>query len=162
MRFFHPVPGGIGDPFGAPREGGRKHSGVDFPVAYGTLIEAAGVGTMVFAGYNSGGYGNLVVSSTGSATPPGTRTCRASRPGPGEPSQGGTRIGYVGSTGHSTGPHLHFEVRINNIPVNPVPYLLAGTAAKLERRWCEGQELRRPERLPQRSHRRLPVGARLA
>jgi len=130
VRFYHPVPGGIGDPFGAPREGGRKHSGVDFPVAYGTPIEAAGVGTVVFAGYNTGGYGNLVVIqhrlgySTWYAHMSRIATYAGARV------EGGTRIGYVGSTGHSTGPHLHFEVRVNNVPINPAPYLLAGTAAK--------------------------------
>ena len=84
----------------------------------------------MFAGYNTGGYGNLVVIQHRLGYRPGTRTCRASRPTRASTSQGGTRIGYVGSTGHSTGPHLHFEVRLNNVPVNPVPYLLAGTAAK--------------------------------
>ena len=129
MRFYHPVPGGIGDPFGAPREDGRKHSGVDFPVAYGTLIEAAGVGTTVFAGYNSGGYGNLVVIQHRLGYTTWYAHLSRITTWAGEHVQGGTRIGYVGSTGHSTGPHLHFEVRINNVPVNPVPYLLAGTAA---------------------------------
>ena len=130
VRFYHPVPGPIGDPFGAPREGGRKHSGVDFPVASGTPIEAAGVGTVVFAGYNTGGYGNLVVVqhrlgySTWYAHMSRIATYAGARV------EGGNVIGYVGSTGHSTGPHLHFEVRLNNVPVNPVPYLLAGTAAK--------------------------------
>src|SRR4051812_14714612 len=130
VRFYHPVPGGIGDPFGAPREGARKHSGVDFPVSYGTPIEAAGVGTVVFAGYNNGGYGNLVVIqhrlgyTTWYAHMSRIATYAGARV------EGGTRIGYVGSTGHSTGPHLHFEVRINNVPINPAPYLLAGTAAK--------------------------------
>jgi Peptidase family M23/Putative peptidoglycan binding domain len=128
VRFYHPVPGGIGDPFGAPRENGRKHSGVDFPVAYGTPIEAAGVGTVVFAGYNTGGYGNLVVVQhrLGFSTWYAHMSRIATHAGASV--QGGTVIGYVGSTGHSTGPHLHFEVRINNVPVNPVPYLLAGTA----------------------------------
>jgi murein DD-endopeptidase MepM/ murein hydrolase activator NlpD len=134
VRFYHPVPGPIGDPFGAPREGGRKHSGVDFPVAYGTLVEAAGVGTTVFAGYNSGGYGNLVVIQHRLGYSTWYAHLSRITTWAGEHVQGGTRIGYVGSTGHSTGPHLHFEVRINNVPVNPVPYLLAGTAA----RWTGG------------------------
>jgi len=128
VRFYHPVPGGIGDPFGAPRENGRKHSGVDFPVSYGTPIDAAGVGTVVFAGFNTGGYGNLVVVQhrLGFSTWYAHMSRIATHAGASV--QGGTVIGYVGSTGHSTGPHLHFEVRINNVPVNPVPYLLAGTA----------------------------------
>jgi murein DD-endopeptidase MepM/ murein hydrolase activator NlpD len=134
VRFYHPVPGPIGDPFGAPREGGRKHSGIDFPVAYGTLVEAAGVGTTVFAGYNSGGYGNLVVIQHRLGYSTWYAHLSRITTWAGEHVEGGTRIGYVGSTGHSTGPHLHFEVRINNVPVNPVPYLLAGTAA----RWTGG------------------------
>jgi hypothetical protein len=130
VRFYRPVPGPIGDPFGAPRENGRKHSGVDFPVAYGTLIEAAGVGTTVLAGYNSGGYGNLVVIQHRLGYSTWYAHMSRITTWAGEHVQGGTRIGYVGSTGHSTGPHLHFEVRLNNVPINPVPYLLAGTAAK--------------------------------
>ena len=60
-RFLRPVPGPIGDGFGAPRAGGRSHQGADFPVAYGTRIGAAAAGTTIFAGRNYGGYGNLVV-----------------------------------------------------------------------------------------------------
>jgi murein DD-endopeptidase MepM/ murein hydrolase activator NlpD len=128
VRFYHPVPGGIGDPFGAPREGARKHSGVDFPVSYGTPIKAAGVGTVVFAGYNTGGYGNLVVVQhrLGYSTWYAHMSRIATHAGAGV--EGGTILGYVGSTGHSTGPHLHFEVRVNNVPINPVPYFLAGVA----------------------------------
>lgn len=137
VRFYRPVNGPIGDRFGAPRENGRKHSGVDFVVPYGTLIKAAGVGTTVFAGYNTGGYGNLVVIQhrLGYSTWYAHMSRITSYAG--EHVQGGTRIGYVGSTGHSTGPHLHFEVRINNVPINPEPYLLAGTAA----RWTRGIKL---------------------
>jgi peptidoglycan hydrolase-like protein with peptidoglycan-binding domain len=130
VRFFRPVPGPIGDGFGAPRENGRKHSGVDFPVAYGTLIEAAGVGTTVFAGYNSGGYGNLVVVQHRLGYTTWYAHMSRITSWAGEHVEGGTRLGYVGSTGHSTGPHLHFEVRLNNVPLDPVPYLLAGTAAR--------------------------------
>ena len=68
-------------------------------------------------------------SSTGSATRPGTRTSRSITTWVGEQVEGGTRIGYVGSTGHSTGPHLHFEVRLNDTPIDPLPYLFSGTAS---------------------------------
>ena len=104
VSFYRPVPGPIGDRFGAPRENGRKHSGVDFPVAYGTLIEAAGVGTTVFAGYNSGGYGNLVVIQHRLGyTTWYAHMSRITSWG-GRAREGGTRIGYVGSTGTRPAP----------------------------------------------------------
>jgi hypothetical protein len=133
VRFYRPVPGPIGDPFGAPRENGRRHSGVDFPVAYGTLVEAAGVGTTVFAGFNTCGYGNLVVIQHRLGYTTWYAHLSRITSWAGEHVEGGTRIGYVGSTGHSTGPHLHFEVRLNNVPIDPAPYLLAGTAARAGR-----------------------------
>lgn len=129
VRFYRPVAGPIGDRFGAPRENGRKHSGIDFPVGYGTLVEASGVGTTVFAGYNTGGYGNLVVIQHRLGYTTWYAHLSRITSWAGERVQGGTRIGYVGSTGRSTGPHLHFEVRLNNVPIDPMPYLLAGTAA---------------------------------
>jgi peptidoglycan hydrolase-like protein with peptidoglycan-binding domain len=130
VRLLRPVAGPIGDGFGAPREGRRTHTGVDFPVAYGTRIGAAGVGVVEFAGWNSGGYGNLVVvrHRLGYATWYAHMSRIAVSAG--QSVTGGTTLGYVGSTGHSTGPHLHFEVRLNNVPIDPVPYLLAGTAAR--------------------------------
>jgi peptidoglycan hydrolase-like protein with peptidoglycan-binding domain len=130
VRFFHPVPGGIGDAFGAPREGGRRHSGLDFPVAAGTTIRAAGVGTVVFAGFNTGGYGNLVVVQHRLGYTTWYAHMSRITSYAGERVEGGTRLGYVGSTGHSTGPHLHWEVRLNNVPIDPMPYMLAATAAK--------------------------------
>jgi peptidoglycan hydrolase-like protein with peptidoglycan-binding domain len=130
VRFFQPVSGPIGDRFGAPREGGRKHSGIDYPVAHGTLVEAAGVGTTVFAGANTGGYGNLVVIQHRLGYTTWYAHLSRITTWVGERVEGGTRIGYVGSTGNSTGPHLHFEVRLNNVPLDPIPYMLAGTAAR--------------------------------
>jgi murein DD-endopeptidase MepM/ murein hydrolase activator NlpD len=130
VRFYRPVSGPIGDRFGAPRENGRKHSGLDFPVGYGSLVEAAGVGTTVFAGFNTGGYGNLVVIQHRLGYTTWYAHLSRITSWAGERVEGGTRIGYVGSTGHSTGPHLHWEVRLNNVPVDPIPYLLAGTAAR--------------------------------
>jgi murein DD-endopeptidase MepM/ murein hydrolase activator NlpD len=126
VRFLRPVPGAIGDGFGYP--GGRRHDGVDFPEPYGTPIGAAGVGTVTFAGWNSGGYGNLTVIQHRL----GYQTWYAHQSSilvhVGQHVAGGTKIGRVGSTGHSTGPHLHFEVRHNGVPVNPVPYLLSRTS----------------------------------
>ena len=128
VRFFRPVPGPIGDGFGAPREGTRRHAGVDFPVAQGTLVAAAGVGTTIFAGYNHAGYGNLVVIQHRLGYTSWYAHLSQVTSWVGERVSGGTRIGYVGATGHATGPHLHFEVHYRNVAIDPAPLFL-GTAA---------------------------------
>jgi murein DD-endopeptidase MepM/ murein hydrolase activator NlpD len=130
VRFYRPVQGPIGDRFGAPREGGRRHAGIDFTVPHGTLVQAAGVGTTVFAGWNTGGYGNLVVVQHRLGYTTWYAHLSQITSWVGEQVSGGTRVGYVGSTGYSTGPHLHFEVRRWNTPVDPMPFLLSGTAAR--------------------------------
>lgn len=127
VRFFRPVAGPIGDGFGADR-GDHLHTGIDFPVAYGTPVEAAGVGTTIFAGYNSGGYGNLVVVQHRLGFTSWYAHLSAIATAVGDQVEGGTTIGYVGSTGNSTGPHLHFEVRRYDTPIDPLPYLLSTTA----------------------------------
>ena len=128
ISFYRPVSGPIGDGFGAQRENGRRHSGVDFPVGRGTLVVAAGVGTTIYAGRNRAGYGNLVVIQHRLGYTTWYAHLSQITSWVGEQVTGGTRIGYVGSTGHATGPHLHFEVRYRNMPVDPAPLLLGGTA----------------------------------
>jgi peptidoglycan hydrolase-like protein with peptidoglycan-binding domain len=143
VRFLRPVPGPIGDPFGAPRNG-YTHTGVDFPEPEGTPIAAAGVGTVIYAAYNGGGYGNLVVIQhrLGYTSWYGHMSRIAAYVG--EDVVGGTRIGYVGSTGDATGPHLHFEVRHYDTPINPAPLLLdqvarpASAAARGPSGGCDG------------------------
>jgi peptidoglycan hydrolase-like protein with peptidoglycan-binding domain len=130
VSFLRPVPGPIGDRFGAPREGGRQHQGLDFPVAYGTRVGAAGVGTTIFAGLNYGGYGNLVVIQHRLGYTTWYAHLSSITTWVGEQVSGGTRIGYVGSTGYSTGPHLHFEVRRYNTAVDPEPMLLGAVASR--------------------------------
>jgi murein DD-endopeptidase MepM/ murein hydrolase activator NlpD len=130
VSFLRPVPGPIGDRFGAPREGGRRHQGIDFPVAYGTRVGAAGRGTTIFAGLNFGGYGNLVVIQHRLGYTTWYAHLSSITTWVGESVVGGTRIGYVGSTGYSTGPHLHFEVRRYNTPIDPLPMLLASVASR--------------------------------
>jgi peptidase M23-like protein/putative peptidoglycan binding protein len=129
VRFLRPVPGPIGDPFGAPRNG-YTHTGVDFPEPEGTPIAAAGVGTVIYAAYNGGGYGNLVVIQhrLGYTSWYGHMSTITAYVG--EDVVGGTRIGYVGSTGDATGPHLHFEVRHYDTPINPAPLLLSEVAGR--------------------------------
>ncbi len=133
VRFLRPVPGPIGDGFGAPRDGGRRHQGLDFPVPYGTRVGAAGRGTTIFAGYNNGGYGNLVVIQHRLGFTTWYAHLSTITSWVGEQVVGGTRIGYVGSTGYSTGPHLHFEVRRYDTPIDPVPLLLESLTARFLR-----------------------------
>lgn len=129
VRFLRPVPGPIGDPFGAPRNG-YTHTGVDIPDPEGTPIGAAGVGTVIYAAYNGGGYGNLVVIQhrLGYTSWYGHMSTITAYVG--EEVVGGTRIGYVGATGDATGPHLHFEVRHYDTPIDPAPLLVSTVAAR--------------------------------
>ena len=130
VSFLRPVAGPIGDGFGAPRAGGRRHQGIDFPVAYGTPVGAAGVGTTIFAAHNYGGYGNLVVIQHRLGYTTWYAHLASITTSVGQSVVGGTEIGRVGSTGYSTGPHLHFEVRRYNTPIDPVPMLLSTVAAR--------------------------------
>jgi murein DD-endopeptidase MepM/ murein hydrolase activator NlpD len=115
-----PVPGPVTSPFGW--RWGRMHEGIDIGAGYGTPIHAAAAGTVIWCGWN-GGYGNLVVIDHGGnlATAYGHQSSIAVSCG--QSVSQGQVIGYVGSTGHSTGPHLHFEVRINGGAVDPYGYL---------------------------------------
>jgi murein DD-endopeptidase MepM/ murein hydrolase activator NlpD len=115
-----PVSGPITSPFGW--RWGRMHQGIDIGVPMGTPIKAAAAGTIIYCGWESG-YGNLTVIDNGGnlATAYGHQSSIAVSCG--EQVAQGQVIGYVGCTGHCTGPHLHFEVRINGSPVDPMGYL---------------------------------------
>jgi murein DD-endopeptidase MepM/ murein hydrolase activator NlpD len=118
--FIWPVLGPVTSPFGW--RWGRMHEGIDIGAASGTPIRAAAAGTVIYAGW-LGGYGNLTVIDHGGgvATAYGHQSSLAA--GNGAFVAQGQVIGYVGSTGHSTGPHLHFEVRVNGVPQDPLGYL---------------------------------------
>jgi hypothetical protein len=124
VRFFRPVPGPTGDGFGFIPPG-RWHTGIDIPEPKGTPIHAGGVGVVSFAGLNTGGYGNLVVISHRLGFESWYAHMSVIAASVGQHVSGGQTIGYVGSTGHATGPHLHFEVRHFGTPVDPTPYLLS-------------------------------------
>jgi murein DD-endopeptidase MepM/ murein hydrolase activator NlpD len=115
-----PVSGPVTSPFGW--RWGRMHEGIDIGVSYGTAIHAAAAGTVIYCGWESG-YGNLTVIDHGGnlATAYGHQSSIVV--GCGQQVAQGDVIGYVGSTGHSTGPHLHFEVRVDGNPVDPLGYL---------------------------------------
>ena len=114
-----PVNGPITSGFGM--RWGSMHEGIDIGVPCGTPIHAAASGTVIYSGW-ADGYGNFVVIDHGNglATAYGHQSAIYVSSGP--VSQGQT-IGAVGSTGHSTGCHLHFEVRVNGTPVDPLGYL---------------------------------------
>ena len=109
------------DPF---THAGSFHPGLDFPGPKGAPIYAAARGTVSFAGVRSG-YGNCVEIDHGNGLMTRYGHMSALRSHVGEVVAPGQLIGLIGSTGRSTGPHLHFEVRINDRPVNPRPFLEA-------------------------------------
>jgi murein DD-endopeptidase MepM/ murein hydrolase activator NlpD len=104
--------------------GGEFHPGLDFKGPYGAPIFAAARGTVSFVGQRSG-YGNVVEIDHGNGLVTRYAHMSGFRTVVGKPVMPGEQIGLIGSTGRSTGPHLHFEVRINDRPVNPRPFLEA-------------------------------------
>lgn len=97
----------------------RMHNGVDIGAGFGAPIRAAAGGEVLSAGWN-GGYGKCIILLHGGDVTTLYGHCSSLAVRAGQQVRRGQVIGYVGSTGHSTGPHLHFEVRRNGRPVNPL------------------------------------------
>ena len=108
------------DPFHA---GAAMHPGIDLSGAYGTPIYATADGTVLRSGWNSGGYGNLVEIDHGRGITTRYGHMSAILVREGDHITRGQQIGRMGSTGRSTGNHLHYEVRIDGRAVNPIPFM---------------------------------------
>ena len=108
------------DPFHA---GAAMHPGIDLAGAYGTPIYATADGTVLRAGWNNGGYGNMVELDHGRGIVTRYGHMSAVLVHAGDHVTRGEQIGRMGSTGRSTGNHLHYEVRIDGRPVNPIPFM---------------------------------------
>lgn len=121
-----PVAGTITSPFGyrrSPFGGGMEfHQGLDIAAPMGTTVQAASGGTVISAGWY-GGYGNYILIDHGGGMATGYGHLSQIFVSAGQPVQKGQAIGAVGSTGMSTGPHLHFEVRLQGKPTDPAGYL---------------------------------------
>jgi murein DD-endopeptidase MepM/ murein hydrolase activator NlpD len=118
--FIWPVNGTVVSGFGM--RWGRLHEGIDVTAPSGTPIWAAAAGTIIHAGW-LGGYGNLVVVDHGNGLATAYAHASAILVGVGQAVAQGEVVSLVGSTGNSSGPHLHFEVRVNGSAVDPLLYL---------------------------------------
>ena len=101
---------------------GRMHEGLDIAGSSGTPIAAAATGTVISAGW-SGGYGQLVVLDHGNGLSTAYAHLSSISVSIGQTVPQGSAVGGMGTTGNSTGVHLHFEVRVNGGAVDPLGYL---------------------------------------
>lgn len=123
ISLIRPVSGTITSRFGAGSRIRRSaHTGLDIANSTGTPIAAAASGTVTFSGYK-GSYGNMIVISHGNGLQTYYGHCSKLYVTAGTQVSQGQTIGTVGSTGNSTGPHLHLEVRINGVAYNPQNYV---------------------------------------
>jgi murein DD-endopeptidase MepM/ murein hydrolase activator NlpD len=125
-RFSYPVNGRLTSSFGMRYHPilhiTRMHTGCDFGAPIGATIHAVGPGTVIHSSYMNG-YGNVVIIDHGGGISTVYAHCSRIVVSDGQSVTRGQYIANVGSTGLSTGPHLHFEVRVNGKPVNPMRYL---------------------------------------
>jgi murein DD-endopeptidase MepM/ murein hydrolase activator NlpD len=118
--FIWPVNGTVTSGYGM--RWGRLHEGIDIAAPIGAPIWAAAAGTVIYAGW-LGGYGNLTVVDHGNGLATAYAHATSILVAVGQSVSQGETIALVGSTGNSSGPHLHFEVRVNGVAVDPLLYL---------------------------------------
>lgn len=123
MPSIWPTTGVVTSPYGLRWGGSDFHPGMDIANDLGTPIVATADGVVEYAGWNSGGYGNMVDINHGNGIM--TRYGHATQVvvSAGQAVKRGQVIAYMGSTGFSTGPHVHYEVHVNGQRVNPISYL---------------------------------------
>ena len=121
LRLQWPVVGLVGSPFG-PR-GDAFHPGIDIVASMGTPVRATAAGKVRFAGWNGGGYGELVVVKHSGGVASFYAHLSEIDVHPGQVVAVGQQLGLVGETGLATGPHLHFEMRVHGAAVDPLPAL---------------------------------------
>lgn len=121
LSLVRPTSGILTSRFGS--RWGRLHSGIDIGAPNGTAIVAAAGGTVTYAGYSGNGYGNHFIITHGNGVQTLYAHCTDLYVTAGQTVSQGQLVATVGSTGNSTGNHLHFEVRINGVAQNPQNYV---------------------------------------
>ncbi len=119
-----PVEGGYISSYYGENRVNSYHKGIDIAENLGEDIVASFEGEVIFAGYNDGGYGNLVIVQHSDDMKTYYAHLSEIFVSQNQEVKKGEIIGAVGSTGYSTGPHLHFELRVNETPVNPLNYIV--------------------------------------
>lgn len=123
ISLIRPISGTITSRFGVSSSvRSSRHTGLDISASKGTPIKAAASGTVTFSGYK-GSYGKMLVISHGNGVQTYYAHCSALYAKVGQTVAQGQKIAAVGSTGNSTGPHLHLEVRVNGVAYNPQNYV---------------------------------------
>ena len=123
ISLSRPLSGKISSRFGAmSRIRSGAHTGLDIAASYGASIRAAAAGKVVFSGYK-GAYGKMIAIDHGNGVMTYYGHCSSLKVSVGQRVSAGTVIAAVGSTGNSTGNHLHLEIRVNGVAYNPQNYL---------------------------------------
>ncbi|MEK6590653.1 MAG: M23 family metallopeptidase [Nitrospinota bacterium] len=119
--FIWPLKGNLTSGFGFRSK--RKHDGIDISAPKGAKISASASGKVIFSGWGPTGYGRVVIIKHSKKYVTVYAHNYKNFVKKGEFIEKGEKIALVGSTGRATGPHLHFELRVNRLPVDPIPFL---------------------------------------